>query len=248
MLVTSASPSSMGFLVFMRKKKILFVKVCQLLSEKCMCYRKFKCRGKRVEPHSAPLPPANISNSIQASKVNRIYFKWVKCFFFFQMCCHLLWKQWKSLLGFCLSKNPAPFTLVGKASALTCGSLIPKVCETTLSMKQKMQAHVWRHLRQCWSAISRDHFPSCCSWMTRGRSPPPLRAGRVMKDIWQAESASPGVSWKSSSWRLWVFTLDKMATSQGKLSKTGGCWRTMCPEITRTWVCSESWNVTDKNN
>lgn len=73
----------MGFLVFMGKKKILFVKVCQLLSEKCMCYRKFKCRGKRVELHSAHLPPANISNSIQASKVNRIYFKWVKCFFFF---------------------------------------------------------------------------------------------------------------------------------------------------------------------
>lgn len=26
--------------------------------------------------------------------------------FFFQMCCHLLWKQWKSLLGFCLRVLP----------------------------------------------------------------------------------------------------------------------------------------------
>lgn len=168
-------------------------------------------------------------------------------FFFFQMCCHLLWKQWKSLLGFCLRvlplspwwERPLPWLVVLSS---------PKCVRQHCQWNRKMQAHVWRHLRQCWSAISWDHFPSCCSWMTRGRSPPPLRAGRVMKDIWQAESASPGVSWKSSSWRLWVFTLDKMATSQGKLSKTGGCWRTMCPEITRTWVCSESWKVTDKNN
>lgn len=128
-----------------------------------MCYRKFKCRVKVVVPHSAHITPANISNSIQASKVNRIYFKWVKYLFFSNVLSLAL--QAVSLLGFCLSKSPAPFTLVGKASALTCGSLIPKMCETTLSMKQKMQAHIWRHLRRRWSGISRDRFPSQCAWM-----------------------------------------------------------------------------------
>lgn len=45
-----------------------------------------------------------------------------------------------------LCKRTAPFMLVGKASALTCGSLNSKMCETTLSVREKMQAQVWRHL------------------------------------------------------------------------------------------------------
>ena len=32
-------------------------------------------------PRSARLPPSNISNFIHASKVNRIYLKWLKYFF-----------------------------------------------------------------------------------------------------------------------------------------------------------------------
>lgn len=61
-----------------------------------------------------------------------------------------------------LCKSPAPFMIVGKSSALTCGSLNPKMCETTLSVREKMQAHIWRHLQWHWSAISRDYFLSCC--------------------------------------------------------------------------------------
>ena len=149
------------------------------------------------------------------------------------MCCHLLWKQWKSLLGFCLSRSPALFALVGKASALTCGSVIPKMGETTLSMKQKMQAHVWRHLRQRWSAISRDHFPSHCSWMTKGRSPPPLRAGRVTKDIDKWKVLLQGLAGNLPLEDCESSLLTKCPTSQGKLSKTGGCQGTLCLEITR---------------
>lgn len=44
-----------------------------------------------------------------------------------------------------LCKSPAPFMLVEKASALTCGSLNSKMCETTLSVREKTQAHIWRH-------------------------------------------------------------------------------------------------------
>lgn len=41
-----------------------------------------------------------------------------------------------------LCKNPAPFMLLGKASALTCGSLNPKMCETTLSVRENAGTHL----------------------------------------------------------------------------------------------------------
>lgn len=165
------------------------------------------------------------------------------------MYCHLLWKHRKSLLGFCLSKSPAPFALVGKASALICGSVIPKMCETTLSVKQGMQAHIWRHLRRCWSATSRAHFPSRRSWMTRRRSSPPLRAGRVMKnfDKWKVLLQGFTENLPLEDCEFWF--LAKCPTSQEKLSQTEGCWGTLWLEIMRrTCTCSESWKVAEKNN
>lgn len=123
-----------------------------------------KMQKKMSSAYFAHLPPAIIGNSINASKVNRIYLKWVK--YFISNVLSLALKIVKEFARV-LSKSPAPFTLVGKASALTCGSLIPKMCEPTSSVTQKMQVHIWRHHRQCWSA-KREHFPSHCSWMTRG--------------------------------------------------------------------------------
>lgn len=162
------------------------------------------------------------------------------------MCCHLLWKQWRSLLGCCLG---CPFAPVGKASALTCGSFIPKMCETTLSKAHKMQAHIWRHLRWCWSASSRDYFPSCCFWMTGGRSPPPLRAGRVMKDINKWKVLLQGLAGNLPLEACESSLLTKCSTSQGEVSRTGGCWGTLYLEIMRrTRARLESWKVTDKNN
>lgn len=60
---------------------IFFLKRSAKFQVKNAHYRKFECIGKQVVPHSAHLPPANLSNSIHASRVNKIYLKWVKYFF-----------------------------------------------------------------------------------------------------------------------------------------------------------------------
>lgn len=184
-----------------------------------MCYRKLKCREKRVVPHSAHLPPANISNSIHASKVNRIYLKWVK--FFFQMCHHLLWKQWKSLLGFCLSKSPALFALVRKASALTCGSLIPKMWDNIVNETENAGARLEASQTALECNLKR---PLSLSLLLndKGEIATTSQSWEGDERHWQVESASPGVSWKSSSWRLWVFTLDEMPYQPGEAQQNWG--------------------------
>lgn len=148
-----------------------------------------------------------------------------------------------------LCKSCVPSMIVGKASALACGSLNPKMCETTLSVREKMQAPIWRCLWWRWSAISRDHFPSCCPWITRERSSPPLRAGRVMKDVdkWKVllQWLAGNLSFEDCEPSL----LTKCPSSLGKLSKTGGYQGMLLLEIIRwTCACSESWNMTVKNN
>jgi len=85
--------------------------------------------------------------------------------------------------------------------------------------------------------------------MTKGRSPPPLTTGRVMKDIDKQKVLLQELAGSLPLEECESSLLTKCPTSQEKRSKTGGCQGTPCPEIMRrTCTCSESWKVTDKNN
>lgn len=150
-----------------------------------------------------------------------------------------------------LCKSPASFMLVGKASALTCDFLNSKMCETTLSVRQKMQAHIWRHLQ--WHCNLKRPLPFLLLLDNKGEIIATSQSRGSDERHWQVESVSTGIRNLSpgnlSFEDCESSFLTKCPSCLGKLSKTGTYQGMLLLEIMRwTCACSESWNVTVKNH
>lgn len=124
------------------------------------------------------------------------------------MCCHLLWKQCRSLLGCCL--RVLLFCPGGKSLCLDLWFSHPQnVWDNIVNGTENAGTHLKASQMMLECKLKRV-LSFLLLLDDRGEITTTSQSWEGDERHWQVESPSPGVSWKSYSRSLWVFTLDKM--------------------------------------